>query len=397
MTIIIGPQASGKSVLCKLSYFFQSLVGDQLRSASERLSYALFKESTRKKFLRWFPLESWGERKFEISFSAGDFQARITRTEYKGKLGNAFRIHLSEPFQTLYETSLEKAEKIAASRKGSEIDSIIPIWEVREAVQKLQMNMLGSDYLDGQLFIPAGRSFFTNIGRAIAVFEQSSTLDPLTIMFGRFFRSHLDSLSRSRQTEMSPSLSRAFLEMLGGELRGPRDEEHISMKDGRKIPLSLLSSGQQELLPLLSMLPDRNSSRFRQLLYIEEPEAHLFPSAQSKLVELLANIVNSSKDKTSLVITTHSPYVLAKFNNLILAGSLIRNRSREQVGKVISPEHWITKGKLCAYAICDGRLRRITDPDGLINAEYLDDISGAIAEEFDQLLELEVGSVAKAK
>ena len=169
------------------------------------------------------------------------------------------------------------------------------------------------------------------------------------------------------------------------------------MRDGRKIPLSLLSSGQQELLPLLAMLPDRQIYRYKQLLYIEEPEAHLFPSAQSKLVELLANLLSGSRDKINLVITTNSPYVLSKFNNLVLAASLSRSRSKEQVARVVPPENWLGRGRLCAYAICEGKLCNITDPDGLINAIYLDDISGAIAEEFDHLLELEIDSSAKSK
>ena len=393
LTVIIGPQASGKSVLCKLGFFFQSLLSDQLRSVSERESFTTFKESTRKKFLRWFPIESWGDKKFEICFSAGEFESRITRTEYKGKLGQTFRIHMSEPFQKLYETSLAQTEKITNARLERDIDTIMPTWEVREAILGLQGRLLGADRIDGQLFVPAGRSFFTSIGRAIAVFEQSSTLDPLTIVFGRIFRSHLDRMSRTRHIETSAPIARAFIEMLGGELRGNRDEEHLSMKDGRKIPLSLLSSGQQELLPLLTVLPDRNA-RSKQLLYIEEPEAHLFPSAQSQLVQLLASLTNGSRDQTSLVITTHSPYVLAKFNNLILAGSLGRRR-KDQVAKVVPTEYWIGRHKLRAYAIFEGTLHQITQKDGLIDADYLDDVSGEIGMEFERLLEIEAEANAK--
>ncbi len=397
LTVIIGPQASGKSVLCKLSYFFQNLVNDQLRSATEREPYSSFKAATHKKFVRWFPIESWGDKNFEISFTAGDLEVRITRTAYKGNVGQTFRIHFSQPFQDLYTASLQQAEKISKSRSRGENDPIVPIWQIREAIEELQSRLLGPDQIESQVFVPAGRSFFTSIGRAIAVFEQSSTFDPLTIMFGRIFRAHLDSLSRARYSDMPSSTARAFMEMLGGELKGARDEEHLSMKDGRKIPLSLLSSGQQELLPLLAILPDRRPGRYRQLLYIEEPEAHLFPSAQSKLVEMFASLTTGARDRTSLVITTHSPYVLAKFNNLILAGSIAKGRLREQAAKIIAPESWLARGKLRAYAIHDGRLSVITEPNGLINADYLDDVSGEIAEEFDKLLELEIEGNAKAK
>ena len=41
---------------------------------------------------------------------------------------------------------------------------------------------------------------------------------------------------------------------------------------------------------------------------------------------------------------------------------------------------------VAAYAIQDGVLGNIVNDDGLIEAEYLDGISGKIAEEFDRLL-----------
>jgi predicted ATPase len=50
------------------------------------------------------------------------------------------------------------------------------------------------------------------------------------------------------------------------------------------------------------------------ILFIEEPEAHLHPEAQTILMECFIDLVNMG---TKLVITSHSNYMFQKLNNLI--------------------------------------------------------------------------------
>jgi hypothetical protein len=130
-----------------------------------------------------------------------------------------------------------------------------------------------------------------------------------------------------------------------------------------------------------------------QVTYIEEPEAHLFPSAQSVLMEALVSIVMGSQTHTRLVLTTHSPYVLAKLNNLALAGIISTttpSRSRA-VKKVVPEAAQLKPGSIKAYAIRDRKLSMIMDENGLIDATYLDSVSADISKEFDALLAIESG------
>jgi len=157
---------------------------------------------------------------------------------------------------------------------------------------------------------------------------------------------------------------------------------------GRKIPLSALSSGQQELLPIVTVLPWFSGGKNGSLCYIEEPEAHLFPSTQSLLVQALVIAAHS----TSLVITTHSPYVITKINNLLKAGSLGRKQNenlRKQLEAQIPRRAWLTPKTVRAYAMKDGVLTSILADDGLIDADYLDSISSDLSCEFSSLLEIE--------
>jgi hypothetical protein len=161
----------------------------------------------------------------------------------------------------------------------------------------------------------------------------------------------------------------------------------------------VMSSGQQELMPLVMALKSWSPFSRRRtgsILYIEEPEAHLFPSGQSKFVELIALLMGESATRRNAVfITTHSPYVLAKLNNLIKAGQLASSTptAAKDIEKIIPKHAWMMPGDVRCYGMDNGTLHDITDESGLIDAEYLDGVSGTISEEFNKLLAAEFRDV----
>ena len=63
---------------------------------------------------------------------------------------------------------------------------------------------------------------------------------------------------------------------------------------------------------------------FSQLLILEEPEAHLHPEIQVRLVEILASLAKTSR--TKIVVTSHSNYIFNKCSNLIISGAIDRSR-----------------------------------------------------------------------
>jgi hypothetical protein len=132
------------------------------------------------------------------------------------------------------------------------------------------------------------------------------------------------------------------------------------------------------------------------MLYIEEPEAHLFQAAQGIVTEYVASIASAGDTKAHFLITTHSPYLLAKVNNLLKAGELGRRRRpgiAEAVAKILPRETWLRSRSTSAYAIVDGNIKSILDNDGLIDASYVDDVSNDIAREFSELIDIEVNYV----
>lgn len=73
------------------------------------------------------------------------------------------------------------------------------------------------------------------------------------------------------------------------------------------------------------------------LFIIEEPESHLFPESQKYMTELVALISNC---KHSVVLTTHSPYVLGTLDNLLYAKTF-SDKYLKKTDKIIAKSIWL--------------------------------------------------------
>jgi len=86
----------------------------------------------------------------------------------------------------------------------------------------------------------------------------------------------------------------------------------------KQINIKDLGSGVEIILTLLLLRNIANSSKGKIIYIIDEPEIHLHPKAQEKLLELL---LEESKDK-QIFISTHSPYMfkssIGNGSNLLL-------------------------------------------------------------------------------
>lgn len=101
------------------------------------------------------------------------------------------------------------------------------------------------------------------------------------------------------------------------------------------LDLSATSSMVSEISPIATyiryVLPksgaarrySNNTNRKRiasQLVFLEEPEAHLHPEIQVKLIEILAKL--SQTTSTKIILTSHSNYIFNKCSNLIISKAL---------------------------------------------------------------------------
>lgn len=406
VTIIIGPQGAGKSVTTKLIYFFIDLLSKQYSFAEKDAPVDEFKKEAARQFRVWFPPSAWGKGRFNINFHAGAYTVRALRRMSRGEVSDDVAITFSPFFTEFYNSLRDDYREFRSKNQSLDGDdlrrAVNSSWEIRDSGERDLASMLGPDFVGFQTFVPAGRAFFTSIGRLVAAIEQGSSLDPVTIRFAKLFANLRDhSVHRYSNYEASPkseardSRLKVMRRLFGGEIKFEGDQEYVLTEDGRRVPFTALSSGQQELLPmwlLIDFFGRRSDDQVGELFYIEEPEAHLFPTAQSLLLDYLISSLVSRRSKRSLILTTHSPYILAKINNYLKAGSLGRRKKfRAEVAEILDPDLWLKNGSVSAYAVHDGNFQSLVGQDGLIDGDYIDQVSDEVATEFEALLDIQYG------
>jgi ABC-type lipoprotein export system ATPase subunit len=188
--------------------------------------------------------------------------------------------------------------------------------------------------------------------------------------------------------------------------------DYLSVKDQTVIPFENASSGFQSLVPiciltdyylnsdiLMSIVEkirtdlDVNikSDEKKCSLFIEEPEANIFPETQYELVKWLVSTVNNGNEN-SIFIATHSPYILSSFNNLIQAENSVLSSSekRSEINDIMQTEDFVNFDEIGVYEVKDGCINDIKDYDlHIINSNGIDSVSDIIQEQFSKLLDYE--------
>lgn len=123
---------------------------------------------------------------------------------------------------------------------------------------------------------------------------------------------------------------------------------------------------------------------------IEEPEAHLYPSLQNKVIEFIAYFMNVNN--SAILITTHSPYILTSVNTLYCAGKVLKegNTSSKKVYDIIGNACEILPEKVTALKINKDKsiVNLINDEFKEISTEMIDEISDYVNEKYTELFYL---------
>ncbi|HLO48539.1 MAG TPA: AAA family ATPase, partial [Kamptonema sp.] len=357
-----------------------------------------------KKFEEYFPQDCWGKQDFFIRYEISNVFIEIRRQDTKGRISLSYSELLKKELTDL--RNLMKKLREASSEKNTQYVNLDKLslsrLILRDNLVESLSRSICREAAFNQLFIPAGRSFFANLQSNIFSFlSNNNTLDPFLRSFGSIYEAIKDLRLGDRTDDeytkdIQEEINKLIEKSLCGKHIHEKGKDFLEAADGRRIIVANSSSGQQETLPLtiiLAALPFLASSRKGgQTVYIEEPEAHLFPSAQRNIVELIATVFNSRKEQLQFFITTHSPYVLTALNNLLQAGLLYQESSEDiqhQLEEIVSRYKSLDVSDLSAYVLTDGKCSSIVCPDtGLIDARVIDSVSDELAIEFDKLLNL---------
>jgi ABC-type lipoprotein export system ATPase subunit len=128
-------------------------------------------------------------------------------------------------------------------------------------------------------------------------------------------------------------------------------------------------------------------SYFSTNFIIEEPEQNLFPTTQRDLVNYLFGKMNDEKDHT-LLLTTHSPYILYSINNCLMGYNIKDNiEDKQHLNEIINKESWINPDLVSIWQVHEGNLLSVKDlKTKTVTKHYFNEITKEIMDEYYEML-----------
>ena len=143
----------------------------------------------------------------------------------------------------------------------------------------------------------------------------------------------------------------------------------------------------ENLSRLYDLLISKNYSS--STLIIEEPEQNLFPDTQKELIYYMLQLLNETDRDHSLIMTTHSPYILYALNNCMM-GYLVKDYMPDyEKDELKSKNSWINPEFVSVWEIEQGKgtLRPIkNNKTGTISKHYFNAIMNEVMEEYHDML-----------
>ncbi|MFM6013484.1 MAG: AAA family ATPase [Dolichospermum sp.] len=405
INIIIGQQASGKSVIAKLVYFFKDFFIKYRSSIQNKQKKAEFDRSIITTFKIIFPEYSWKNQEFQILYEFDSYSIALNNQksdDKKSKLSLIYSEHLVKVRRKILSDYNKKTTEYAENNP----EKIEEYYNTIFTEYILRDNHFNS--LELVTFIPAGRSFFANLQNNIFSFlSENIVIDYFLKEFGSAYEIVKNSYHFRKLIhafKLNDSIDELINQIIVGNYSYEKDQDWIlytnETNKNRRTNLSHSSSGQQEALPMtliLAILPFISSTT---LFIIEEPEAHLFPTSQKHVISLISQVFNATEKKHKFIITTHSPYILTAFNNLIQAGNTLKalrekpeqNDLLKDLFKIVPESQILDINDVAAYTIKNGMIESLINEDNnLIDANIIDEVSNEFSQVFEKLIELELG------
>lgn len=378
LTMIFGSQATGKSVLAKLlkavnssdlvrtKDIRQTLKDYNIDTCLQDDTYIRFESSNRVMEFQNGVYSDTLSKKYHSRYALNRrlFSDKLSKND--GNLSST-TIEILLPFIMNTEKEYDFIKDLADLENTDE-DSIY------EYISKVLTTSIISVNLPRVIYIPAERMLFAQISDSIFSLSSIANLPKCLLRFGSL-------IETSRK--LHPIQDIPFLKGLTYKFEEKQDLVHY--RDST-IPLSYGASGLQTSIPL-ALVCNNEFKKEGTFFIVEEPEQNLFPTTQYHLVKYLSERCLFKTNR--LLVTTHSPYILSAFDNLILAwnaGTISKNQT--VLRSIVPKKQWINIDEVGAYFIENGKCKDMIDRKAKrINGSFLDKASELIGREHSRILE----------
>ncbi|OOV20339.1 AAA family ATPase [Flavobacterium sp. LM4] len=395
MVTFIGAQASGKSTLAKLI----SILEDENFRRDSKIPF--------EQELNKYNMKSFTNDKTFISYSKGDYSFTLNNNEYSKTNPREL---IKEQFVIFLKNSKSNKESQNEKFKNLLKHDLISNWKnqftpqiVNDIFKKLNdyfndgtksyeipivdfflyyENILieyGINIKFDSLYIPSERNFLhLIIEHTLGLINNNIQIPKHLLEIGQEYEKAIHTIKELPLT------------IINKNFRYQREGKtsYIYHNENEKVDLLESASGLQSIIPILLLVEYSKSLKeeYNFNFVVEEPELNLYPKAQHELIKYL--VKNCLFDRKNLILTTHSPFVLASINNLLLAYDKGQKNPKE-VNKIIKKESWLNPKNFIAYELKNGKAKKImNDKLGQISENMIDGVSDAFANEFDKLLDL---------
>lgn len=380
VTVFIGDQGSGKSSVAKLISTFTWMEKALVRGDLPR------KKAVRKGFfntrLDYHRLKAYQRAQTEIEYDGDAYHIRYIhgRLEVKSKLGGAYHLPqviyapAERNFIAYVNTPRALTTKMPSPALVEFLEVYVGATDAMNGGVELPINQTTAIYnrARGVVQLRAARHKDLDLTDASSGFQ---SLVPLYLV-SRFLAI---SISKKGSDDSSEAMSAEELTRFG------KGVETIWANDSL--------TDEQRRVALKALTAKWNKSAFINI--VEEPEQNLFPASQW---EMLKGLMQFNEGNNKLVITTHSPYLLAYLSLCIQAQNLWdkvgeRKDLQEAVERIVPRHAFLRDDESYFYQLkSDGTIYRIPEYDGVpSDTNYLNEALRDANEDFDKLLEIEQG------
>ena len=329
--IITGEMGSGKSVCMKLLYFIYEIFNVTIfNESSFRISdingfYAALESKFRNVF---FIAEKDNSqiiyKLMQKKDASKSFDFAITIKSGKIKFSSKY---VEEQFENW-------RYKLTESLKQQNIDASL---DARIAIRNDISNDIGNFFPFGQLYFSDLRTLLTEPNTILTSDPYTNELLSIKGTLAQRFHRLLDMyLQYTNAAEYKPlqTIIKEIYEILHiKNVYFKNGEPYLVQTSDKHIPIEKASSGQREIFYLLSfmtLIHDGIEIGYygkTNILFIEEPEVHLFPCEQKRVLEILTKAYRyfiQPRSKWRFFITTHSPYILNALNNMLFKSVVLK-------------------------------------------------------------------------
>ncbi len=422
--LLIGEQATGKSTIAKSVYYFKTIktkIIDYLTQVYDSNSYnsvsqekvwfdKAIKSELKNIFIKLFGY-SWDlNPEFYMKYD----YAESVWIQVKLKRGDRDKQYISVTYSPELLNSIKKLQmeirEMYHSNEGIIKTSLVLTNEERKRNHEMIVHTVNEIFCDNKetYYIPAGRSLLTVMSNNRAIMNNAGNLDLITEMFMMLIdsvrnsfgngvrKAHLFYPVEKRQFDVK-NIADFIINIEKGEYFYNGGREFLKIEEDVEHPVAInfASSGQQEILWFLNFMYVLMLREEDVFLIIEEPEAHIYPLLQKRVMEFIALFTNMQD--SGVFITTHSPYILTVANNLYYAGVLAEDGQVKEVYRVLNKNYIIKKGELSAYKLLTNSvlkkqhyIKLLDEEEKEIESNLIDDVSLQVNELYTALYGIEL-------